>query len=82
MHSFVWNDLAAVPARVPVTLAVPFAAVCARLGFGRAVLSHSGVDLWNWRNGGAVERGDVEGIGLVSSFTRSRDEVGGGSLRV
>ena len=76
VHSFVWNDLDDVPRRIPANLSVPFVAVCNRLGFARPVLSHTGVDLWNWKNSEAVEKGDVEGIELISSFTKSRDEVG------
>ena len=76
VHSYVWNDPRNVPGRVPGNLSAPFVAVCGRLGLARPVISHTGADLWNWRNLEAVERGDVEGIGLVSSFTGRKDEVG------
>ena len=80
VHSYVWNDLDNVPVRVPANISVPFVAVCKRLGFAHPVISHSGADLWNWKNAEAVERGDVEGIELISSFTKSRDEVGTGPI--
>ena len=77
MHSYVWNDLDAVPSSVPANLSVPFVAVCNRLGFARGpVHTHTGADLWNWKNAGAVESGDLEGIELISTFSNSRDEVG------
>ena len=76
MHSYVWNDLDNVPGHIPANLSLPFVAVCNRLGFTCPILTHTGADLWNWKNADAVERGDVGGIELISSFTRSRDEVG------
>ena len=76
VHSYVWNDLRNVPGRVPANLSVPFVAVCGRLGLAHPVISQTGADLWNWRSLEAVETGDVEGIGLISSFTGRKDEVG------
>eukprot|EP00937_MAST-01D_sp_MAST-1D-sp2_P000272 g272.t1 len=67
------------PTRVPPALAMPFHAVCARLGLP-CVLT-SALDLWNWRRApravdAGIPAGDPRGMRVISSMTGTAAESG------
>ncbi|AYV80655.1 MAG: putative tryptophan--tRNA ligase [Harvfovirus sp.] len=72
-HSYIWGNSLATCSLLPKNIAIPFYTICKSLGLP-PVITHSAVDLWNWKLIDPSAPPIVENIELISSFTGTESE--------
>jgi indoleamine 2,3-dioxygenase len=73
VHSYVWCDRKNPESRVPSQLAIPFYHIATGLGLP-AVLTHAGVDLWDWKRKDNTKDVSYDNLDKLTTMTGTKDE--------